>query len=62
MEHLTYDVVIYNGDETFENEVDYLQYGTLEEMLNFIDEYRGYCASIRTIKNGEEIDKQTINI
>ena len=69
MEHLTYYVIVYNSIvESIDNEVEFLQYGTLEEMLSFLDECKkeyfamGYFASIRTIQNGEEIDRQLISI
>ena len=66
--HLTYYVIIYCGVPSAQNEVDYLQYGTFEEMLNFLDESKkeyiasGYCAVVITLKEGEEIDKVTIDL
>lgn len=69
MKHLTYYVIIFNSDvETFDNQVEYLQYGTFEEMLNFLDEAKkeypacGYHASIHIIQNGKEIDKELVDL
>jgi hypothetical protein len=65
--HLTYYVTIYCGAPCLQNEVDYLQYGTFEEMLNFLEESQreyfasGYCAVVVTLKEGEEIDRVTVS-
>lgn len=66
MEHLTYYVIVYEGAISYNKEVDYLQYGTFEEMLNYLDECKdvygsGYMASVSIIKDGEEIDKEIVN-
>ena len=64
--HLTYYVIIYCDVPSVQNEVDYLQYGTFEDMLNFLDESQkeyvgaGYYAVVVTFKEGEEIDRVTI--
>lgn len=68
MKHLTYYVIVYCDVPGVQNEVDYLQYGTFEEMLNFLDESKkeylglGYCAIVITLKEGEEIDRVTVNL
>ena len=68
MKHLTYYVIVYCDVPGVQNEVDYLQYGTFEEMLNFLDESRkeylalGYCAVVTIFKEGEQIDKITIEL
>ena len=66
MEHLTYYVIVYEGAISYNKEVDYLQYGTFQEMLNYLDECKneygsGYMASVSIIKDGEEIDKEIVN-
>ena len=63
--HLSYYVIVYDGVISTKNEVDYLQYATFEEMLNYLDECKqsygcGYLASVSFIKAGEEIDREII--
>ena len=65
--HLSYYVIVYDGVISINNEVDHLQYGTFEEMLNYLDECKkeyigcGYLASVSIIKDGDEIDREIIH-
>lgn len=64
--HLSYYVIVYDGVISIKNEVDHLQYGTFEEMLNYLDECQkeygcGYLASVSIIKDGDEIDREIIH-
>ena len=65
--HLSYYVIVYDGVISTKHEVDYLQYATFEEMLNYLDECKqeycgcGYIASVSIIKAGEEIDREIIH-
>lgn len=63
---LTYYVTIYSDEKcSYNSEIDNLSYGTLEEALNFLDEYsdrKGSFVLWRTIKDGEMIGKELINL
>jgi retron-type reverse transcriptase len=63
MSPVSYYVIIHDENR---NELDYLQYAELSEMLEFLDEakveYTGNDATIHTIVDGEIVDTIIVNL